>query len=201
MKWNNNLIHTARVPFSISFPAFHAFVFAWSSKDARDTSVQNRCVTEGLYLAALARHNRTRGIRYRCTGHIEDWCCFYTNILVVLTPGIHDSGAMIDRCNVNSAHHRAFISGAPDLLLWNRYILLTRNGIIGRAVLTFRLTRNSTLLFIIHENPRFLQIDSPLTNHMRARDFKYDSGSLFPFFPFFFSFFFSFFFLVTILER
>lgn len=45
------------------------------------------------------------------------------------------SGAMIDRCNANSAHHRAFITNPPSLssLLWNRYILLTRNPVTSHA--------------------------------------------------------------------
>lgn len=45
------------------------------------------------------------------------------------------SGAMIDRCNANSAHHRAFITNPLSLssLLWNRYILLTRNPVTSHA--------------------------------------------------------------------
>lgn len=77
---------------------------------ARDRSIRNRCVTQDCVgCSGMAQSHQGNSISMH--QHIEDWCCFYTNIPVVLTLAFV-SGPMIDRCNANSAHHRAFISAS-----------------------------------------------------------------------------------------
>lgn len=65
------------------------------------------------------------------------------------------SGAMIDRCNANSAHHRAFITSPPPFPLCPFYEIVTSylREIPLRATLTSRLTIS---LFIIRGD---LEID------------------------------------------
>lgn len=97
--------------------------------------------------------------RYRCVCT----CVYVSKIDVVFIhrPALYRrgrafmSGAMIDRCNANSAHHRAFITSPPPFPLCPFYEIVTSylREIPLRATLTSRLTIS---LFIIRGD---LEID------------------------------------------
>lgn len=102
--------------------------------------------------------------RYRCVCT----CVYVSKIDVVFIhrPALYRrgrafmSGAMIDRCNANSAHHRAFITSPPPFPLCPFYEIVTSylREIPLRATLTSRLTIS---LFIIRGD---LEIDEQSLN-------------------------------------